>query len=234
MDLSPDVSAQLSAYALSFEQIEQLRLFADLLENAPLNLTALRGENLWIKGILDALSLRPYLPISGKFIDIGSGGGFPALVLAITGNDQQHWTLIDSRKKRMAYVQKMAQTLQLTSQIKIVADRAEEWIFSHPCQRQAYDAATARAVGSVGLCAELALPYVKTGGRVILPKGKEIFEETAHFEKMIEQLGGKMMQKDPRPLIESEHPRWIGVIQKQRPTPKFFPRRGALLGKPLE
>jgi 16S rRNA (guanine527-N7)-methyltransferase len=122
-------------------QHSQLLAYLALLQkwNATYNLTAIRDpQDMLIKHVFDALSVQSHLPSAGRWIDIGSGGGIPGLILAIADPSRQ-WTLLDSNGKKTRFLTQATLELGLTDRISVVHARAQE-------HRQRYDGIIARAV----------------------------------------------------------------------------------------
>lgn len=127
--------------AQSDEQQAQLLAYIALLHkwNAAYNLTAIRNpEDMLIKHVFDALSVQAHLPTAGRWIDVGSGGGIPGLILAIA-DPSRTWTLLDSNGKKTRFLTQASLELGLADRVTVVHARAED----HHAQ---YDGVIARAV----------------------------------------------------------------------------------------
>jgi 16S rRNA (guanine527-N7)-methyltransferase len=149
-------------------------MFADLLGqwNASVNLV---GQNslgdLARRHIDDSGQLGDMLPaVAGTLIDIGSGAGFPGLILAIL---HQEWavTLVDSDRRKAAFLQHAASSLRLTN-VTVLASRAENLEVTA-------DIVTARAVAPLSRLLQLVAPRLRDGGCALLPKGRKVEEELA-------------------------------------------------------
>lgn len=219
------------------------QLYAGILAgNQQLNLTRItEPEEFWEKHLWDSLSgIAPWLssaialpeplplPPTCRVIDIGSGGGFPGLPVAIA---QPHWQVscLDSTRKKMAFLAELGQALGL-SQLKTLADRAEA-AGQHPAHREAYDLALIRAVGSASVCAEYALPLVAVGGVAVLYRGQWSADEAAALAAALPLLGGRLLLVRPVTTPLSAGTRHCLYIQKQQPTAAAFPRAVGLPGK---
>lgn len=131
MDLSPTVQAQLVAY------VHLLHKW-----NHTYNLTAIREpQEMLVKHVLDALSVLPYLPSQGHWIDIGSGGGIPGLILAIA-DERRRWTLLDSNGKKTRFLTQAILSLGLSARVQVVHARAEQ-------HHHRYDGIISRAVTDI-------------------------------------------------------------------------------------
>ncbi len=158
-------------------------------ENEKYNLTAITDpEKVILNHYADCASLCAELPRGCRVIDVGCGAGFPTLPVAILRPDVQI-SALDSTAKRTSYVAGAAELLGLEN-VKTITMRAEDG--SHmPQLRESYDIATARAVAELRVLAELCLPFVKVGGRMIAMKGKNAEFELSAAKRAIATLGGK-------------------------------------------
>ena len=141
--LSSHLSSGLHALGLVQSDIHhsQLLAYLALLQkwNATYNLTAIRDpQDMLVKHVFDALSVQSHLPSAGRWIDIGSGGGIPGLILAIADPSRQ-WTLLDSNGKKTRFLTQATLELGLTDRVSVVHARAQE-------HHQRYDGIIARAV----------------------------------------------------------------------------------------
>lgn len=194
--------------------------------NARLNLTRIVApSDVACDHLLDALSALPLLDASGahRVIDLGSGGGVPAIPLALA-RPGLRVTCVDSVAKKATTLRATAAALELDG-IEVVAARAER-LGRDPSHREAYELATARACAALPVLVELALPLVAVGGRIIAWKGPPAADdpELRRGAAASELLGGG------RPVV---HGTGIGAlggrrlveIAKDRPTDGRYPRR---------
>jgi 16S rRNA (guanine527-N7)-methyltransferase len=141
--LALNLSAGLATLGLPQSDAQQSQLLAYLALlhkwNAAYNLTAIRDpRDMLVKHVFDALSVQAQLPMGGNWIDVGSGGGIPGLILAIA-DPSRKWTLLDSNGKKTRFLTQVTLELGLTERVTVVHARAED----HHAE---YDAVIARAV----------------------------------------------------------------------------------------
>lgn len=230
----PKVPASFSAacegFGLAFEpgEVEQLANYLGfLLEvNAKMNLTAIRDpQEAWTRHIFDALTILPLLAEledGAQVADIGSGGGLPALPLAIV-LPKLRFTLIESTAKKADYLSAAAAFLGLRN-VTVLRARAEEVGQDFRAYRERFDAVTARAVGRMPMLLELAVPLAKApegerpGGQIILVKGEKAAEEIAESKQAL-----YMLHAGHAGTVETPTGRLV-VIEKLRKTPRTYPR----------
>jgi 16S rRNA (guanine527-N7)-methyltransferase len=209
-DLSSDVRARLEHFiALLLER------------NAAINLTAARStETAWAH-VRDALLLAPY--VRGPLIDIGSGGGFPGIVLAIA--TQAPCTLVESLAKKAAFLRDAARSLELT--VDVQARRAED-LAREPDFRERFATATARAVGPATTVLELTTPFLAVGGRALLQRGRVTELERRAIADACLVLGA---EPEPDVVDPAGAERRIVIARKVAPSNGRFPRRAGVPAK---
>ncbi|KAB8335431.1 16S rRNA (guanine(527)-N(7))-methyltransferase RsmG [Scytonema tolypothrichoides VB-61278] len=230
------------------QQVQFQQLYEFILQgNSQLNLTRITDpQEFWEKHLWDSLrGIAPLLrdggnedvicaptpPTSLSFIDIGTGAGFPGIPVAIAVANSTV-NLLDSTRKKIAFLEETRAALDLTK-VKTLTGRAEE-VGQQPQHRQNYDVALIRAVGTVSVCAEYALPLLKQGGLAVIYRGNWTEEETKVLENAVDQLGGiiELVDKFTTPLSGSI--RHCLYLRKVRTTPVQFPRPvGVPTQKPL-
>lgn len=221
VDISPAVWDQLMKY----EQI--------LVEwNTRINLTAITSsKEIQVKHFLDSLSVS--LAWQGKLaprklIDVGTGAGFPGIVLKIVYPDLQ-LTLVESVGKKAQFLQKVVDILTL-QQVTIYTKRAED-LAHEPNHREQYDLAVARAVAPLPQLVEYVLPFVQRGGHMVALKGSNAPAEITAAQSAIDRLGGGDCGLIPVRLPGDGVDRFVIRIPKERPTPRQFPRSTAVIKK---
>ena len=173
------------------EAVGRLQTYYEYLEerNKVMNLTAINGlEDVARLHFLDCAALLTVCDFADKkVIDVGTGAGFPGLVLKIV-QPSMDITLLDSLNKRIDFLGEVGEKLKLEG-VCCVHARAEE--IPEEC-RGAYDIAVSRAVARLGTLCELCLPYLRVGGRFIAMKGPDCDDEVAEAENAMHLLGARL------------------------------------------
>ena len=201
--------------------------------NAVMNITALTTvEKIIPLHYADCVKIAEQIPEGATVIDIGCGGGFPILPLAIVRPDLK-MTCLDSTDKKVRYVQNTANELGL--KINTLSARAEDAAKMQE-YRDTFDVAISRAVARMNLLDELCMPFVKIDGVFIAMKGAAGQEELEEAKNGIQRLGGQITCAEEYNLYTGleEEKRTVIEIRKVTATPKEFPRGfGAIKKKPL-
>ena len=211
------------------EQLAALEQFAGLLEekNKVMNLTAIHGpEDIARLHFLDCAALLPLIPTAGRTLaDVGSGAGFPGMVLKIL-SPETRLTSLDSLGKRIEFQREAAEALGLDD-TELLCARAEELAD----RRESFDIVTSRAVARLSILAELCLPLVKTGGVFAAMKGPAPEEELSEAKRGIALLGGGKVRVERYRIPGTDVIHSAVLIEKLRPTPAKYPRRYAQIKK---
>ena len=200
-------------------------------KNKVMNLTAITEEDEFIvKHLIDSLSIAKSKAfktiISGKkapsLIDVGTGAGFPGMVLKIAYPDLKI-VLFDSLKKRLNFLDEVIEELGLTN-IHTLHGRAEDC--GHDKKyREGFDLAVSRAVANMSSLSEYCLPFVKKDGYFIAYKSGESSEELGEAKHAIRILGGSIEEENKLVLPASEIERSLIAVKKVKNTPSQYPRK---------
>lgn len=168
---------------------ERLSAFANAVRASPHNLLSKRGlEELERRHIAESVAFAAGLPDGpARVLDLGTGGGFPGMVIAITRPDL-HVTLLDSTKKKVAFLRETADALGV--EVETVAARAEEAV------RQfagSFELVTARAVASLDVLAGWALPFLAPGGQLHAIKGERWADELRDALPVLRRAGASVV-----------------------------------------
>ena len=210
------------------ENLTDFETYYELLTlfNSKFNLTAIteKGE-VFDKHFTDSVAGLKFL--SGtKLIDVGSGGGFPAIPLKIADKNL-HLTMLEATNKKCEFLSTVCSKLNLDN-VTVINGRAEE--LSHKTgYRESYDCCTARAVARLNILVEYCLPFLKIGGKFIVYKSLLTDEELTEAESAIKLLGGKTLSVNKFEMFNQS--RSIIVIEKVKSTPEKYPRSNANIRK---
>ncbi len=162
-----------------------------------------------------------------KLIDIGSGAGLPGMILAIVLPDVDV-TLLDSVAKKVRFLQLFIEgEADLSSHTRALCERAE-MLAHQPRYREKYDVATARAVGSLELTAELALPFLQVTGELYVQKSlAQLPEASREATRVLPKLGGAVTETTALDARILGKERVVIVAEKQKPTAGKYPRAWA-------
>ncbi|MFO7628624.1 MAG: 16S rRNA (guanine(527)-N(7))-methyltransferase RsmG [Prochlorococcaceae cyanobacterium] len=196
--------------------------------NAQLNLSRLvAGEDFWIAQVFD--SLWPLLPLLQqapatplRCIDVGTGGGFPGLALAIA-LPQLQLTLVDSVGRKVEAVRAMAETLGLGARVETRCERIER-TGREPHGRGQYDWAVARAVASAPVVAEYLVPLLRPGGRALLYRGQWSAADGDGLERALRHLNARLKAARRLELPAGRGVRHALELEALGPCPKAYPR----------
>lgn len=210
----------------------QYKQFKDYMEllldmNEHINLTAIKEPGEFIlKHYVDSSIIynSAEYGMAKNVLDLGTGGGFPGIPLAILSPEKE-FILVDSLNKRIKAVLEMAEEIGLKN-VKVVHGRAED-LGRNPKYRDHFDLCVSRAVANLAVLCEYCLPFVKEKGCFIAYKSGEIEEELQGSRRAIKVLKGELSHIKTFEIAENS--RTIIVIEKVASTPKIYPRQA---GKP--
>lgn len=213
--------------ALTPAQADMLVGYYEILieTNKTMNLTRItEPREVVIKHFAD--SLTPILThrVKGRVIDVGTGAGFPGLVLKCAMPEIE-LTLLDSLNKRVGFLRAAAERMGIPDGISFVHARAED-AGADALYREKYDTVVSRAVANMRTLSEWCLPFVKPGGYLLALKGPLAETELQDAKEAIRILGGEVetLLASDIPFTELNHK--IIVVRKLRHTPSQFPRKG--------
>lgn len=206
------------------KQIEQLNQYYELLieYNKVMNLTGItEKKQVYLKHFYDSLTISKMIDLKKEqnLCDIGTGAGFPGLVIKILFPNLKV-TLVDSLNKRIEFLKKVIQELGL-KEIEAIHDRAEEFAKNNI---EKYDVVTSRAVAPLNILLEYAIPILKINKNFIAYKGN-ISREIIECDNALKQLNSKIEKKIEFLLPIEESNRTIIKITKLKSTNKKFPRK---------
>lgn len=216
------------------EQLESLEKYKNMLieYNKKFNLTAIKtDEDIYLKHFYDSLTLIKAVDLNSelKLLDIGTGAGFPGLVLKIMFPNLDV-TLLDSNNKKITFLETVIKELNLKN-IRCIYGRAEELSNSY---REHFDIVTSRAVSHLRILSELSIPYLKVDG-LFLPMKGNIKEELQESRVTIKILNSEIIDIIEFNLPIENSNRAIAVIKKTFKTPDVYPRNyDKIVKKPLK
>ena len=219
-------------FNLSEKQIEKLDKYYELLieKNKVMNLTAITDfDEVIVKHFADSLSICTVMPNDIHTIcDLGTGAGFPGIPMAIAYPNIQ-FTLIDSLNKRIKFLQEVVDCIGLNN-VTLVHARAEE-AGRNKIYREQFDLVVSRAVANIATLSEYCLPLVKIGGYFISFKSGDINNEIELSGKAINKLGGQLEKPILFSLPDTDISRSFLIINKEKNTPKVYPRKAGTPSK---
>jgi 16S rRNA (guanine527-N7)-methyltransferase len=218
------------AWGLTDRSVDGLSTFGDALLDAGFNVTGVKdARSIERVHFLDSLELLglPEVAAAASLVDVGSGGGLPAAVLAIA-LPEARVVALESTRKKCAFISASAERVGLTN-LTVVCMRAEE--FARSEGRERFDVAVTRALGSLAVDAELAVPLVQVGGLFISMKGSVSEQERVRGDSALAILGAEpFVAQQVRPFPEAEN-RWLYWARKVAVTPAAYPRRTGIPAK---
>lgn len=216
-------SCEHSNINLTDEILDKLHKYYQLLVewNEKINLTAITQiDEVYLKHFADSIYGAKHFKQNSTVCDLGTGAGFPGLVLKIVRPDLKV-VLVDALDKRVKFLNEVISLLNLTN-ITALHFRAEDKLFKQK-YLNSFDYVTARAVAKMNTLTEYCLPFVKVGGKMIAYKSDKISDELIESEKAICTLGGKDYQITPY-MLNDETERWIISVDKKVKTDSKYPR----------
>ena len=208
---------------LTETQLSQLEIYYEMIVeyNKIMNLTGItEHDEVFLKHFYDSLTIVKVIDLNTveSFCDIGTGAGFPGLVIKICF-PKLKVTLLDSLNKRVEFLKAVIQKLNLKD-IEVVHARAEEYALSH---RSEFDVTTARAVAHTSILLEYAIPMTKVEKYFIAMKAN-VEEEVKEIDNALKKLSTKLIQKEEFLLPLENSKRTILLFKKEKEN-KHFPRK---------
>ena len=214
------------------QQMQFERYFELLVEwNKKINLTAItEKKEVYLKHFYD--SIAPILQgriknQNIKLLDIGAGAGFPSLPMKIL-YPALDVTIIDSLNKRILFLNHLADELGL-EKVHFYHGRAEDFAQDKDFRAQ-FDIVTARAVARMQILAELTIPFLKVGGRLLALKATNAPEELTEANNALSLLFSKVKENSSYQLPNGD-PRYITIVDKKKETPNKYPRKAGIPNK---
>lgn len=212
---------------INIEQASNLYEYKELLLewNEKINLTAItEDEDIIIKHFIDSLLCVEYIEKGNKVIDVGTGAGFPGIVLAIYFQGEISITLLDSLNKRIMFLDDVINKLKLKN-IEAIHGRAEEVAHKEE-YREKYDVAVARAVAPLNILLEYLSGYVKESGKCICMKSVSVEDELKIASNAISILNLELKENYHKKIIhiDEEITRQFLVYNKIKNIPSKYPR----------
>lgn len=220
------IKAKENNITITKEQGNKLYDYKELLLewNEKINLTAIiEDEDIIVKHFIDSLLCVEYIKNGEKIIDVGTGAGFPGIVLAIYFEGNVEITLLDSLNKRINFLDTVIGNLNLKN-IETVHGRAEE-IAHKEEYREKYDISIARAVAPLNILLEYLAGYVKKSGMCICMKSVSVEEELESARRAIEILNLNIKRNELKKIIHREEiTRKILIFKKEDNIGNKYPR----------
>ena len=218
-----EISIKQTIEKITGEKKEKFALFQRLLleYNERFNLTTITEEkDIFYKHFVDSAVGEPLFHKGAKVVEVGSGAGFPSLVLKILREDLS-FTLIESVGKKCEFLKVAVDKLDL-KEMYICNKRAEE-VAKDQLYREKFDYAVARAVARMNSLSEYCLPLVKVGGKFIAYKSGDV-TEIEEAKSAYKILGGTLKEVKHYALPEEYGERTLAVVEKIKKTPEKYPR----------
>lgn len=209
---------------LTNDQIDKLARFYQLLVtwNEKINLTTIiKEEEVYLKHFYDSLTLIKVIDLRQPLtvLDVGTGAGFPGIVLKIVFPNLKI-TLLDSLTKRINYLNEIIKELDLHD-IETVCSRCEEYT---KINREKYDLVVARAVSHLKILSEMIIPTVKVNGYFIAMKAN-LNDELEKTIPMLKKLNSELKEIKEFSLPIENSKRTLVVIEKNAKTALLYPRK---------
>jgi len=220
---------------LPSDGLNNFRVYLDELQswNQKFNLTALREpEHIALGHFADSLAVltldEVFKAKNVSAVDIGSGAGFPGLPLKIMNKDW-HVMLLESVGKKCDFLRAVIGALEL-NHISVLNRRCED-LGRDKEHREKYELVFARALANLSTLIEYGMPLLKIGGFLVTHRGRTAADEVTRVNVALEELGGELRGVQHYEIAGLTGSRALVVIQKVKPTSKYYPRRAGVAAK---
>lgn len=207
---------------------EQIATVLRLLRDEPASITSVRdpaeAADVHVADSLVGLEVEA-VRHAGKIADLGSGGGFPGLALAVA-LPAAEVALVESVSRKCAFLRRAAEAASLTN-VEVVCSRAEEWAAG----MERSDVLTARALAPLNVLIEYAAPLLRVGGVLVAWKGTRAAAEERDGEAAARALGLELTEVQRVHPFEGAQDRHLYLYSKISSTPKDYPRRPGIARK---
>ncbi len=222
---------------LSEQALHQMLVHKNMLmdwNSTRFNLTAINGDrDIALKHFVDSLAISKAVNLNNaNLIDIGTGAGFPGIPIKVSFPSLK-LTLLDSKEKKAAFIVMLLRRLELANDVQLLVTRAEG-IGKDTGFRNKFDIVTMRGVSKIPVNVEISLPLLKSGGSLVLWKGKKDVDKLNDFKSFIGEVGGTVSKIIPYTLGDIPQERFLVVVKKIRETPHKFPRTYSTMRKTLK
>jgi 16S rRNA (guanine527-N7)-methyltransferase len=209
------LAALLEAAGVETRLVDPLSRYGQLLleTNRRFNVSGAETPQELAPHIIDSLSISSY--VHEPLVDVGSGGGLPAIPLAVATGIEV--TLVESTTKKAAFLEAALGMLRL--QGRVIPDRAE-FAARDSALRERFASASARAVSSAPTVLELTVPFLRVGGVAVLQRGRISQQERNAVVDAAPMLGAALVDE-----VALDGERRILLVRKNAPTGQRFPRR---------
>lgn len=218
---------------LNVDKINKYEGYMDAIleRNQFINLTAITQRDEFIrKHYVDSLlcaSSEEFINAE-SIIDLGTGGGFPGIPLAIAFPEKE-FVLVDSLNKRIKIINELCEALGINN-AKAVHGRAED-LGRNKLYRECFDICVSRAVANMSTLAEYCIPFVRVGGTFIAYKGPDCTAEIDNASNAIKLLGGKLMRIEKPELEDNTFEHTLVYVKKNVATISKYPRKAGTPSK---
>jgi 16S rRNA (guanine527-N7)-methyltransferase len=218
------------ARGLDDDAQRRLARLGDLIIDAGFNVSGARNaEDIERVHFLDSLSLLDLecVTSASSLVDIGSGAGIPALVLAVA-LPRLSVVAVESQRKKCAHIGRASQALSLPN-IEIYCARAED--YGREVGRGAHDVVVSRALAPLPVVAEYSLPLLRVSGTMVAMKGAVSDQERTQTDRALDILGSDRLEAVQLWPFSNAENRWAFLARKIRETPDGYPRRSGIPSK---